>query len=115
MPSHAVGTNSTFQPESSARRFATSISKPTRSPCLLRIAQGTKVDIPTRSEPRSLILSRLGVSEAKVGKLTANAKSAVMADLNSFMLIFPYCVRQLAPSLCSSQAAMAESERVNAR
>ena len=55
MPSHAVGTNSTLRPESAAKRFATSISKPISSPCLLRIAQGTNVDIPTRNVPRSLI------------------------------------------------------------
>ncbi|CSB35493.1 Uncharacterised protein [Vibrio cholerae] len=77
MPSHAVGTNSTCQPESAAKRLATSISKPISSPCLSRIAQGTKVDIPTRSVPRSLIASRLGVSLATAGKVKARPNKPV--------------------------------------
>ena len=42
---------------SSATFLATSISKPINSPCLLRIAHGTKVDMPTINLPRFLIVS----------------------------------------------------------
>jgi hypothetical protein len=52
MPDHLVGTNSTLTPMSSARRVATSISKPINFPVLSFMAHGTKVDMPTRSTPR---------------------------------------------------------------
>ena len=57
MPDHLVGTNSTLTPMSSARRVATSISKPISLPVLSFMAQGTKVDMPTRSTPRWITCS----------------------------------------------------------
>ena len=51
MPDHLVGTNSTLTPMSLAKRVATSISKPTNLPVLSFMAQGTKVEKPTRSTP----------------------------------------------------------------
>src|SRR5215207_9546830 len=57
IPLQAVGWKSTLTPMSSATFFATSISKPMRSPLLERMAQGTKVALPTTNVPRFLITS----------------------------------------------------------
>src|SRR4051812_28652845 len=57
MPLQAVGWKSTLTPRSSATFFATSISNPMSSPLFERIAQGTKVALPTTSVPRFLIVS----------------------------------------------------------
>ena len=84
IPSHAVGMNSISRPASDARRLATSISKPTSSPCLLRMAQGTKVDTPTRMVPRCLIWSsRLGreVSVADPQPVTISAAAQMAARI----------------------------------
>ena len=57
IPDHFVGMNSASTPMSWATRLATSISKPTKFPDLSCIAQGTKVDMPTRSTPRFITCS----------------------------------------------------------
>src|SRR3954447_11849780 len=57
MPLQAVGWKSTLTPRSSATFFATSISNPMSSPLFDRMAQGTKVALPTTSVPRFLIVS----------------------------------------------------------
>ncbi len=59
IPDHFVGMNSALTPMSRAMRLATSISKPMKFPDLSCIAQGTKVDIPTRRTPRFITCSSM--------------------------------------------------------
>ena len=131
IPAHAVGTNSTSTPMSSATLVATSISKPTSSPFLLRIAQGTKVDIPTRSVPRfftcSTTLSLLSVcctfcacALAPTSADSISARSARPSTLFTFMffrLLFDIdkCNYLRTRIRCSNQLTQRDSVTVIAR
>ena len=76
IPAQAVGTNSMSTSMSAATFFATSISKPTSSPFLSRMAQGTKVDMPTLSAPRFLMVSMTLSDESACCALWATAPVA---------------------------------------
>ena len=89
-PSQGVGTNSIPTPMSPATFFATSISNPTSSPFLFRIAQGTKIDMPALSTPRFLIVSTtlpdtgcFGSSCAAAPAATATTSAAAMTSFHT--------------------------------
>ena len=77
IPAHFVGTSWSSTPRSLARRFATSISKPTNSPFLSCMAHGTNEENPTRSTPRLTTSSIMDVCAsfacARPGRIKAAA------------------------------------------
>ena len=96
IPDHFVGTNSTLTPMSFATRLATSISKPMSYPVLSFMAQGTNVDMPTRSTPRlstcSMVLSEMScccIFPANALLQRAKDKdAAIMVTMNDDLPIF---------------------------
>ena len=102
IPSQAVGMNSISTSMSDASFFATSISKPTSSPFLSRIAHGTNVDMPTFSAPRFLIVSMTLSDESCCWALCAAAPVATAMPSTAAIPSFsPASVNLIAFSLDS--------------
>ena len=116
IPSQAVGTNSAATPMSAASFLATSISKPTSSPFLSRIAHGTNVDMPTFSAPRFLIVSMTlsgeGCCRARSPQAPAAARMQSTAAIPSFD---PLSVNRIILSLCRATSSSHRRDLTSAK
>ena len=113
IPDHLVGMNSTATPMSSASLLATSISNPTRLPVLSFIAQGLKVDMPTRSTPLLstvssvllLMITCLGLfsQPPSTRTTTATTMSPRTIPFRHLLIYIPF--RKSISAMCPLQAA----------
>ena len=117
MPLQAVGWKSTLTPRSSATFFATSISNSMSSPLFERMAQGTKVALPTTSVPRFLIVSMspsCAAAAAAAPSTNTIAESHLVIDRTTCPSLLPPAYR-LRLNRASTKPAANDSVTVRAR